>query len=84
MQSESSIIRYSPPAAFGAVIARLSGTGVGLGVVMDVQNVLITFCNVLAGNRRTVLYDNDFEILEALSREALQSSSASSGRLYTE
>ena len=60
------------PAAFGTVIARLSGTGVGLGVVTDVQNVLITLCNVLAGNRRTVLYDNDFEILEALSREALQ------------
>lgn len=60
------------PAAFGAVIARLSGTGVGFGVVTDVQNVLITLCNVLAGNRRTVLYDNDFEILEALSREALQ------------
>ena len=50
MQSESSIIRYSPQAAFGAVIARLSGTGVGLGVVTDVQNVLITLCNVLAGN----------------------------------
>lgn len=60
------------PAAFGAVIARLSGTGVGLGVVTDVQNVLIALCNVLAGNRRTVLYDNDFEILEALPREALQ------------
>jgi hypothetical protein len=45
------------PAAFGTVIARLSGTGVGLGVVTDVQNVLIALCNVLAGNRRTVLYD---------------------------
>lgn len=60
------------PAAFCAIIACLPRAGIGLGVVADVQNVLITVCDIFAGNGRAVFYDDDFEILETLPGQALQ------------
>ena len=61
-----------PPATFGAVITRLPRPGIGFGVIMDIQHVLITVCDVLARNGRAVLYNDDFKILKALPGKALQ------------
>ena len=61
-----------PPAAFGAVVARLSGAGVGLGVVVQVQPVAVSFGYVAAGDRRPVFHHQHFKIAERLGREALQ------------
>ena len=50
------------PAAFGTVIARLSGTGVGLGVIVQVQKTGIFAGHLLAGNGRTVFHDQYLKV----------------------
>ena len=60
------------PGTFGGIVARLSGTRVGLCVVVQVQAVCIAVGYFPAGQGRAVVHHDDLEVAPGLRREALQ------------
>lgn len=57
---------------FGAVVAALSGSGIGLCVIADVQPPVISVCHVAAVDRRAILNDDDLEVAQRLACEAVE------------
>ena len=61
-----------PLAAFGAVVAGLSGAGVGLIIIMYIQAAGVFFHDFPAGDGGTVFHYHHFKVAESLAGEALQ------------
>ena len=55
-----------------SVIAALAGTGVLLGVVVQVEACGMALAHLLAGAHRTILHHNHLEVAQRLCDEALQ------------
>ena len=58
--------------ALHTVVARLSGSGVGLGEVLYAELLRIFLADILARHRRTVLHYHHFEVGFALTGEAVE------------
>ena len=59
-------------AAFGTVVARWSGAGVGFEVIVQIQLVGVFFADHVAFFRRAVFHHHDLKVLERLATKALQ------------
>ena len=55
-----------------AVVAALSGSGVSLLEVLDVELGFILVAHSAARHHRTVLHDNHLEVLHRLARKAIE------------
>jgi hypothetical protein len=55
-----------------SVVAALSGTAVGLVVIMQVEDACILSADILAWDCRPIFHDDDFKVFSGLPREALK------------
>ena len=54
------------------VVAALSGTGVGLAEILDIQLAVVLVAHLFARYAAAVLHDDDLKVAEGLMREALK------------